>query len=309
MPTTPAGVGAELRLNVIKSLLWAAGAGLTLATMNAVMRLMTQQIDSFQAQFVRYAFGLSILIPILLKGSIRRLKPHSYRMQLLRGLVQVTALSLFFMALPHVPLADATAIMFCVPVFILLGAAIFLKEKVSLMRWFGAMMGFSGVLVVLWPHLSTSEAAGGWSLVTLASAPFFAAAFLLTKAMTRHDNNETLVAWLNISVAILAAPMALYVWQTPTQTQWGLLAVAGILGTISHFCFTKAFSMADISSLQPVRFLDLIWSSLLGFMIFANKPAPTALAGGAIIVAATIWMTRYETRRSDKAGKVDKAGI
>lgn len=302
MSTAPAGAGSSQAHHVIKSMLWMAGAGLTLAIMNAVMRLMTQQLDSFQAQFVRYAFGLSIIIPILIRGSITRLKPHSYRAQLFRGLIHISALSLFFLALPHVPLADMTAIMFVTPVFILLGAAIFLKEKVSMMRWLGALVGFTGVLVVLWPHLSSDVGTGIWGLAMLAATPFFAGSFLITKAMTRHDNNETLVVWLHISVAILAMPMGLMVWQDPTLTQWVLLATCGLLGTLAHYCFTRAFSMADISSLQPVRFLDLIWSSALGFLIFGNTPASTALVGGAIIVAATVWMTRYEARRRGGAG-------
>lgn len=283
---------------VLLSVAWMSFGGLSLAIMNALMRLMTQQLDSFQAQFLRYAFGLIIVVPILLRGPISRLKPHSYAQQLGRGAFQVTALTLFFLALPYTPLADMTAIMFISPVFTLLGAAIFLKEKVTLVRWAAALVGFAGVLVVLWPHLSTGEGAGLWSLVMLASTPFFSGAFLMTKAMTRHNSNETLVVWLNVSVALLSMPMAVAVWQNPASAQWLTLAVCGLLGTMAHYGFTRAFSMADISLLQSVRFLDLIWSSILGIIIFGNLPASTALAGGAIILAANIWMTRHEARKA-----------
>lgn len=303
MPDAPSGAGdsaarppSQTR-TVVTSMLWMAAAGLSLATMNAVMRLMTQQLDSFQAQFLRYAFGLAVVLPIIFSGPIRRLKPSSYKAQFWRALCQTAALTLFFLALPHVPLADMTAIMFITPMFILLGAAIFLGESVSLARWLAATVGFVGVLIVLWPHLTSQTGAGIWSLVMLGATPFFAATFLVTKAMTRNDSNETLVTWLNISVALLTLPMALWVWQWPSTTQWITFAGCGLLGTVAHYCFTRAFSMVDISSLQPVRFLDLIWSSLLGLIIFGNAPAHTALLGGIVIVAATIAMSRYEATR------------
>ena len=297
MPQTPDGVSRSHARQVVVSLAWMTFGGLSLAIMNALMRLMTQQLDSFQAQFMRYAFGLVIVIPILLRASISRLKPHSYKLQLARGGLQVMALTLFFLALPYTPLADMTAIMFISPVFTLLGASIFLKEEVTLVRWAAALVGFVGVLVVVWPHLTTGEGAGLWSLVMLASTPFFAGSFLMTKAMTRHNSNETLVVWLNVSVALLSMPMALFVWQNPLPEQWATLAVCGLLGTLAHYGFTRAFSMSDISLLQSVRFLDLIWSSVLGMIIFGNLPAVTALAGGVIIIAANIWMTRHEARK------------
>ena len=282
---------------VITSMLWMAAGGLALATMNALMRLMTQQLDSFQSQFLRYAFGLAVVLPIIFRGPLSRLKPSSYKTQFWRGISQTVALTLFFIALPFVPLADMTAIMFITPMFILLGAAVFLRETVSLARWLAATVGFAGVLVVLWPHLSGDAGAGVYSLIMLGATPFFAATFLITKAMTRSDSNETLVTWLNISVAVMTLPMALWAWQWPNASQWMTFAACGLLGTIAHYCFTRAFSMVDISSLQPVRFLDLIWSSLLGLLIFGNAPAHTALLGGAVIVAATIAMSRYEAKR------------
>jgi len=301
----PAPLGADKKpvpsnqaRTVIISMLWMAGAGLSLTTMNAIMRLMTLQLDSFQAQFLRYAFGMAILLPVIFRGPLGRLRPSSFKTQFWRGIAQTMALSIFFLALPFVPLADMTAIMFITPMFILLGAAVFLREEVSLARWLAACVGFLGVVIVLWPHLSSESGAGAWSLVMLGATPFFAATFLITKAMTRSDDNETLVIWLNISVALMTLPMALWVWQWPTATQWMAFACCGLLGTIAHYCFTRAFRMVDISSLQPVRFLDLIWSSILGLIIFGNAPAHTALIGGAVIIAATIVMSRYEAKRS-----------
>ena len=290
-----------MRPAILRSMLWMAAAGLTLSVMNAIMRLMTQQLDPLQAQFLRYALGVVVMLPIILRGPIGRLRPNNLTTHVWRNLAHTSALSLFFLALPHIPLADVTAIMFVTPVFVLLGATLFLKEKVTVARWLAAIVGFLGVVVVLWPHFSGDDGAGLWGLVMLAATPLFAASFLIAKALTRFDNPDTIVAWQNLMVALFAMPMAIAAWQWPNNMQWLLLLGCGLLGTIAHWCFTTAFSMADISALQPVRFLDLLWSSLLGLIIFGNSPALTALAGGIVIVAATAWLARHESRSANKS--------
>ncbi|MFK7964625.1 MAG: DMT family transporter [Burkholderiaceae bacterium] len=286
---------------VVRGIAWMALGGLVLAIMNGLMRLMTQQMDPLQAQFLRYFFGFFALMPIIFRGPVKRLWPKNLSGQCWRGLAQTLALALFFLALPHMPLADMTAIMFTTPFFVLMGAAVFLGEQVSATRWLGAFAGFAGVGIVLWPHLTLSDGAGIWSLVMLGAAPLFATAFLLTKALTRDESSDTLVTWQNIVVTVLTLPVALYFWVTPDQTQWLILALCGALGTAAHWCFTRAFYLADISAVQPVRFLDLIWSSLLGLAIFGNEPSKTALLGGMVIVAASVWLARVESKRANRA--------
>ncbi len=272
--------------------------GLVLTTMNAIMRLMTQQIEPMQAQFLRYFFGFFALLPLILSGPISRLKPKNMAGQIWRGVAQAGALTLFFLALPHIPLADMTAILFTTPFWVLIGAAAFLGETVTAARWMAAFAGFAGVSIVLWPHFSLSDGAGTWSLVMLGAAPLFAASLLLSKALTRNESSDTLVTWQNIVVTVITLPAALYFWSAPTASQWGLLALCGVLGTIAHWCFTRAFYLADISVVQPVRFLDLLWSSLLGLLLFANPPSSYALGGGVVIVLATIWLARFESRKA-----------
>lgn len=291
---------------VLKGMAWMALGGLFLVTMNAVMRLMTQQMEPLQAQFLRYMFGFIALLPIILRGPIKRLWPKNLAGQCYRGLAQTCALSLFFLALPHMPLADMTAILFTTPFFVLIGAAFFLGETVSMARWLAAGAGFVGVAVVLWPHFSMAGGAGLWSLVMLGAAPLFATAFLLTKALTKHESSDTLVTWQNIVVTVLTLPAALWFWSAPTNEQWGLLALCGVLGTIAHWCFTRSFYLADISAVQPVRFLDLVWSSLLGIALFGNQPSTTALAGGVVIVLATIWLARFEASRARKTEAMEQ---
>ena len=201
---------------------------------------------------------------------------------------------LWFLALPHIPLADTTAIGFTGPRFILIGAWWFLKEPMRWERWLATAIGLGGVLIVMGPKLSGSG--GGWHLLMLGSAPVFAASFLITKVLTRTETTGVIVFWQALSVTTLSLPMAWWVWQWPNTLQWAGFAVCGVLGSSGHYCLTRSFRAADISATQSVKFLDLVWSALLGWMLFADVPAETTLLGGAVICAATLWVARREQK-------------
>lgn len=310
---TPVSAAQAPRASVIpKAMAWMALGGFLLVFMNALMRLMTLEMNSLQAQFLRYVFGLVVMLPLLMRDGLAAYRPSNMKGQWWRGAVHISALSLFFIALPHVPLADMTAILFTSPIFTLLGAAIFLREKVTGARWLAALVGFAGVIIVVWPHLAgggmaalaagaaESEPAAGaggagiWTLVMLAASPLFAASFLITKSLTRQDSPSVIVMWQNITVTVIALPLALPFWSAPTGVQWGVFAVCGLLGSAAHWCMTRAFSLADISATQPMRFLDLIWSALFGFVLFSDTPTAFTLVGGAVIVTSTVWIARRE---------------
>jgi drug/metabolite transporter (DMT)-like permease len=150
------------------------------------------------------------------------------------------------------------------------------------------------VLVVLGPRLSGSG--GGWHLLMLASAPVFAASYLLTKALTRTEHTEVIVLWQALTVALFSLPLALPVWQGPSLWQWLGFMVCGLLGSVGHYCLTRSYRHADISATQSVKFLDLVWASLLGLALFGDWPTATTLAGGALISVATVWLARREAR-------------
>ena len=231
---------------IVRAMAWMAAGGFTLCAMNGVMRIMTQQLDPLQSQFLRYVFGLLVMLPWVMRSGLGAYWPNNMTGQWVRGAAHTAALALFFLALPHIPLADATAIGFTTPIFVLVGAALALREKVSPARWLAAGVGFAGVLIVVAPHLS-GHGAGWWSLVMLAASPLFAASFLINKALTRRDKPETIVFWQNISVTLLTLPLALPGWRDPTLVQWGTFLLCGVLGTVAHLCMTPR--------LQPGRHL------------------------------------------------------
>jgi drug/metabolite transporter (DMT)-like permease len=191
-----------------------------------------------------------------------------------------------------------TAIGFTGPIFIMLGAAWFLGEPMRKDRWIAAGIGFAGVMVVVLPKLTGT---GGWyNLVMLASSPIFAASFLITKHLTRTEKPGVIVMWQSITVTLFSLPLALMNWQTPTLWQWSGFMVAGVLGTLGHYSLTRAFSIADISATQSLRFLDLVWASLMGWLVFGDVPSQWTWLGAAVILVSTVWIARREGRRREE---------
>jgi drug/metabolite transporter (DMT)-like permease len=133
----------------------------------------------------------------------------------------------------------------------------------------------------------------------LASSPVFAASFLITKHLTRTEKPGVIVMWQSITVTLFSLPLALINWQAPTLWQWGGFMVAGLLGTIGHYSLTKAFSIADISATQSLRFLDLVWASILGWLVFSDVPSQWTWLGAAVILVSTVWIARREGRRKE----------
>jgi drug/metabolite transporter (DMT)-like permease len=178
----------------------------------------------------------------------------------------------------------------------MIGAFLFFKEPMHWDRWLSALIGFGGVMIVVGPKLAGTG--GYYNLVMLASAPIFAGSFLLTKGLTRYESAQVIVLWQAITVTLFSLPMAVLHWQNPTLLQWSLFLVCGVLGSGAHYCLTRSFGIADISATQSIKFLDLVWAALVGWLVFADLPSQSTLMGGLVICASTVWIARRESRRN-----------
>ncbi len=279
----------------VQGLLWSVAAGLCFVLLNTMTRYLTTQIPPLQSQFLRYLCGVIVLLPLVWRSGYAAWKPRHVGGQFVRGFVHTTGLAIWFTAIPHISLADTTAIGFTTPIFIMLGAWIFLREPMRWERWLAALLGFGGVLIVVGPGLTASG--GYYSLVMLSSAPMFAASFLISKALTRYESAGVIVLWQSITVTLLSLPLAVLHWQPVSAVQWAGYLLCGLLGSGAHYLLMRSYAVAEISATQSVKFLDLVWAALLGWLVFADVPTSHSLIGGLIIAGATLWIARREARR------------
>jgi len=266
-----------------------------LGTVDAVIvRLLAHDIHPFFMGFSRSVFGLLIMLPWIIRQP-QILKTDRYWLHILRAALKLVALISLFAALAHAALATVTTISFAAPFFVILGAGLFLSEKLYLARILAVIAGFSGVVIVLNPGSGMLNAALGFALL---SAVATATIQLILKYMGRSEATDTLVAWNLIVTVPLALIPAIWFWANPSAYQWVLLAIQGINGAAAQLFVTKAFQLADASLIAPVDFARLPFVAIIGFWAFGEFPSHSTWLGAAMIFVA-LMLTAYSGRNTD----------
>ncbi|WP_395712120.1 DMT family transporter [Reyranella sp.] len=283
----------------LRGILWVAISGVLFALLNVFTLIPAEHLNSYVMAFLRYLFGALFLLPIILRLGIYR-SFHSRRMPLhiFRGALHTAGMMLWFIGLPLTTLAEITALGFTGPIFVTIGAALFLGEDVRLRRWIAVAVGFAGAMIIIRPGFGEI---GIGALCVLASTPIFSASNLMSKALARTDSANTIVIWQNMVIVVCAAPFAVAFWQTPLWTDLLWFMAAGLCGTLGHICQQRGYQLADITLLQPIGFLSLIWNTVLGFFLFTQKPDVWTFVGAAVIFSSAMYISHREAVRRAQA--------
>ncbi len=266
-----------------------------------IVRLLAGEVHPLMIGFFRSFFGLMAVTPWIIRGVNLTASPFR-ALHAARAGLKLMAIVCLFVAFAHAPLADATAINFTMPIFLVLGAWLFLGERVGRASILGVVAGFIGVMIIIRP--SGDQGFDPWLLFALAGAVLTAASQLLLRRMALRDTTDRLVAWNLITTVPLGLIIMLPVWSMPTWTQLGLLALQGVLGAFNMTIITRAFAMANASVLAPLDFLRLPVVALMAFLVFAEIPVIQMWIGAAVIIGATVIATGGAARR--KKSPVDE---
>lgn len=279
----------------LRGILWVALSGLLFAALNVFTLIPAQHLTPFVMAFLRYLFGTLILVPVIIQlGLYRSLHTNRLGLHVSRGAIHTVGMMLWFVALPLTTLAEITALGFTGPIFVTIGAALFLAEDVRLRRWIAVIVGFAGAMIIIRPgfgeiHLGV--------ICVLLSTPIFSASNLISKALARTESANTIVIWQHIVIVICAAPVAIWFWQTPNWVDLLWFVAAGFAGTLGHVCQQRGYQLADITLLQPIGFLSLIWNTMLGYFLFFQKPDVWTFVGAAVIFASALYISHREAVR------------
>ncbi len=271
-----------------------AATGILFVAVTGIVRHLGTDMSPVQAAFIRYAFGLVLLIPVFLRMGRFLREPKTVGLHAVRGFIHGIGVMLWFFAMARIPIAEVTALGFTAPIFTTVGAALFLGEKLHLYRIGAVLMGFGGALVVLQPGFQEINIG---SIAQLTAAPIFAASFLIAKRLTRIESSAAIVAYLSVFVTLTLLPPALYFWREPTLVELGWLLATATCATAGHYTLSQAFRAADITVTQPIQFLQLVWATLLGLMVFGEQPEIWTWVGGGMIVASATFIAHRESRR------------
>ena len=286
-----------------RGMAWMLLTSVLFVGVTGIVRHLGSDMSAPQAAFIRYGFGVMLMLPVLMRLRARELISPRMGLHAVRGLVHGIGVMLWFYAMARIPIAEVTALSYTTPIFVTIGAAWFLGERIRFRRIAAVLLSILGVLVIVRPGIIAVELG---TLAQIAAAPLFAASMLIAKRMTDTEPTTVIVALMAVFVTLTLLPFALASWRTPTPEELAWLFATALLATLGHLTLTQAFRAADITVTQPVSFLQLVWAALLGLYVFGEAIDFWTMVGALIIIASATYIAHREASlaRRDAAAKV-----
>jgi len=274
-------------------------SGFLLSINGAIGKYLGQDLHPFFITFIRAFIMVLFLLPWVFRRGGVGIRMRRPGLHVINGFFFTFALFGWFWALPRIPLDLNTAVGFTTPIFAVLGAIIFLGEKSEPWRWGALVVGIIGALIIIRP---TIYGIPPRVLAAVFSALCFAVTKLLTKVITKSDAPESIVFSQAFWVTVFAFPVAVYFWENPNLEQFIWIILLSIVTIMNHFAITWAIRLSDIGVIEPVTFTRLIWSALVGYLIFGDEPNIYTLAGGIVVVASVVYIARRERKEQKIVG-------
>lgn len=275
----------------IVGIFWMLVTGLCFVAVTAMVKYMGPRVPPAEAAFLRYLLGTVFLLPMLPSVRAAHLTRRQWRLFTLRGVFHSVGVMLWFYAMTRIPIAEVTAMNYLAPVYVTIGAALFLGERLAARRIAAVVIALLGAAVILRPGFRVVEPG---HVAMLIAAVVFAGSYLLAKIMADEVKATVVVAMLSIFVTIGLAPFALADWVTPSPGDLGLLFAVACFATTGHYTMTLAFAAAPVTVTQPITFLQLVWAVLLGALVFAEPVDIWVIMGGGLILASVTFITWRE---------------
>lgn len=272
--------------------------GAQFVAVTALVKVFGQGLPAAESAFLRYALGMIFLIPVfrpMLRAAADR---KLLRLFGIRGFVHSFGVMLWFFAMTRIPIAEVTALNYLSPVYVTIGAALFLGEKLAVRRIAAVIVALIGAMVILRPGVrELSE--GHYAM--LGTGALFAVSYLIAKNLSGRAGPVVVVGWLSLVVSVTLLPFAIATWVWPTWTQLGGIFLVAAFATGGHVTMTMAFRAAPMAVTQPVTFLQLVWAVLLGALVFGEPADGWVIFGGAMILGAVSFITWREAMLKRRA--------
>ncbi len=277
--------------------LWMVLAGLCFAINNVTTQYMSTKLGLHNTVigFFQYFIAFIVMLPWMIKtGLTSALKTNRLMLHVIRVFMSVIGIQLWLWALAWpIPISQAIALLMTSPIFVTIGSALFLKEKVSVTRWIATFVAIVGSLIILDPWGENFEIA---SLLPVAAAFFWAIYSLMVRHLSDTESTGSMVVYLLILIAPFNFFLALPNFAVPTTTTWYLLLASGSIIALAQWSLARAYANADASFIQPFDLVKLPFNVLAGWLVFAYAPSFNFWVGAVLLVGATIFILHKERK-------------
>jgi drug/metabolite transporter (DMT)-like permease len=249
-----------------------------------------------QMLLIRSTAAVALLaVPLARSGSAPFRQAPRPALQVFRVLLSTAEVTMFFVAVSYLPLADTVSFYLAGPIYVAALSALFLGERVTLQGWIAVLIGFLGVLIALQPSSATLT---GPALIALAGSIAFAILMIVTRHL-RGTADIVLVAGQVIGTLLYGLVIAPFGWIAPSGRDLLAMVLLGVIATAALFCVNRSLKLAPASTVVPYQYTLIVWAMILGVLVFGDQPQPHMLAGSAAIVAAGLFLFWHERGRAD----------
>ena len=276
---------------VVRGPLWMILGGLSLLMLAIVIRHLQQKYHVLEMIFMRSVISFLLILPWALRQQRSELKTQRFPLHVFRNSIHYLGNIGWFLGVTLVSLADLQALQFTTPLFVIVMAAIFLRESVGPHRWIATALGFVGALVIIRPGII--EISTGTAAVVL-SAFLYASSQTATKSLSRTESPNAILLYMSLIFIPISAVPAAFFWVTPAWEDAVPIILLGVFGYLAHACIIRSFATADASYVMPFDFLRLPFAALFGYFLYQEVPEIWVLIGAVIIFVATYYITWRE---------------
>ena len=271
-------------------------SGLFFVLMHSAVKYLSKEVHIFEIAFFRCALVIFVLAPVIIQQGKTIFKTRQPKMQFLRIITNSVAMLCFFYGISTTPLAQLTTLGFTVPIFATILAVIFMKEKIRLRRTTALIIGFIGTIVVMRPDISIELGA----LLIIFSSFLWSICLIFIKKLTQTDSAVTISLYFGIGMIPATFILAFPVMEAIDMRQFTILVFIAITGTLAQTIMNTALKKGELALLLPFDFLRLIWSVLIGYVLFAEEPTFTLWIGGFLIIGSTTYIAWREAKLKNR---------
>jgi drug/metabolite transporter (DMT)-like permease len=263
---------------------------------DTMAKYLSLTLPSVQIAWIRFLIFTMIFVPAMLTTTPNVFRSARPGTQLWRGVTLLSSSLFFIIGLRYLPIAEASATTFVAPIFVTGLAIAFLGEKVGIRRWLATIVGLCGVVVILRPGSGAFHMA---SLFPIVSAFGWACTLIMTRLISGRDRATTTMAYSSVVGLCILTMLVPFVWVTPSWRDLALGVGVGVASTVGQWMVVLALRYADASVLAPFSYTQLLWVTILGFLVFGEFPDIWTVAGAAVIIASGLYTAHRErVRRS-----------
>ena len=269
------------------------GATAAFSLSDALAKLMTDTYPVVLIVWGKYLFQMLVISVALVRmRPVDLVKTRRPFLQIGRSALSLISITVFIVALAHIPLADTIAVGYVSPLLVTALSVPLLGERVGVRRWSAVIVGFFGALIIIRPGLGVMH----WAvMLPLVSATLYALYQIMTRMVVAVDHPMTTLFYSSAVGLIGASFMVPFFWVMPTPEMWANLFVQGSLGALAHFMLIRALAYAPVSTLAPFSYTGLLSAAVLGYLFFGDFPDRWTIIGAGVIVGSGLYVIYRET--------------